>query len=170
MTKYQFKLWVGIGLLSLSSGLATQGAMAADGACRGKITGAINLDFDCTAFAAFEVKNGQTGISLQGVNLPAGYERLHLASVFKGELGTGTYDKGNLENYGDILMIQQPSMQYFVNDSNQGSGAHAVVISAISEAGVSDKGKLYTIHGSFDATLTQMYPEGGSTVNVHIDF
>ena len=170
MTKYQIKLWVGIAVIGVMNGLALQGAVAAEGTCKGKITGAITLDFDCTAFAAFENANGQSGVSLQGINLPAGYERLHLASVFKGELGAGTYDKGNLENYGDILMIQQPTMQYFVNDSNQGSGAHTLVISTISAAGVSDKGKLYTIHGSFDAALTRVYPEEGGTANVHIDF
>lgn len=177
MKKQIVQCWVGVALLGVTTGLAGGSALAATESeatspvlqpCKGTLSGGVTLSFDCTVGAGYDAIKHVSGVSFQAVNAPANFKTIAFANVMKGELSATTYDPSNLQNYGDTIAMQP--MQYFVNSKGRFSGMHNLVITSISNAATSDKGTLYTIHGSLDATLVQVYPQGGAPLTAHIEF
>jgi hypothetical protein len=172
MKNQAFFGWLGVALFGITTGALGGGVnFAADTIpCKGTLSGALTLDFDCTIYqAAFDINKQETTFMIGGVNLPLDYTILTTAKL-KGELTQATYDGNSFFNFHDGVS-KRAGASYASSTLNPRlhKGPHILTIRSISEQTLGTQFKGYTVHGTLDGKLSQIGSDDESLA-LHIDF
>ena len=143
-------------LLSAVALLGCGGALSAatGGPCTITLTGARTGTYDCSAArsAAWQSSGNQTGV---GLNVP-GDPIISVSVVFSGEAHTGVFHSTDSGVEGGAAVTRSNGTEAWeasVDPQSGSVGSFTLNLTAVSVTTMSTSGKVYTAHGTVDATL-----------------
>lgn len=152
-----------------SSFAAVHAAEPPAGDCTGTLSGSVTGTFKCVMVAVYGFSPGVGGVSFTPAAMPAGVQSVTAAFQLQGEPRAGSISIANCvdctasltENTGALYMAQKKTNQ----------GTASLTVSAANRVFQTPEGSLYTVHGTIDADMPQLKPDGGTgMVRMHVDF